>query len=154
MEYDLQEATEKLFTAELAKRIAQKAGVPAVTLKTDLYAWPTSGIGVIVQTHEPGKTYPESIASFTLTCLPGDTCDVLVSSGSFVYTQYQGKGIGRLLHRLRLDIAKECKCQRVLATVRTDNKRQLALMESFGWTKLTEYGGQHGSPIGMWVKTL
>lgn len=77
------------------------------------------------------------IASFTLSLLPGNA-NVLISHSVWVTYHMWGKGIGSLLHTVRLNAAKAVGADAIVCTVRHDNKRELAILAKNNWDKLSD----------------
>lgn len=76
------------------------------------------------------------VACFTLTQLPG-CCGVLVSTGAWV--GYTGRGIGTLLNKLRIELAKNMGYGILMCTDLTDNIAQRRILEKNGWKDIYDF---------------
>ena len=72
------------------------------------------------------------LARFHISQMPGCRA-VAIFSRSWVRSDYQGKGIGTLLHKMRLDAAKAGGFSVAICTIDVNNKPQRAILEKFRW---------------------
>ena len=99
--------------------------------------------------------YPEWVASMSFTAFAGCECAVVISHDSYVSAKWQGKGLGKMLLRLREQALERAKVSQVLATVRDDNAKEIHLLESAGWKRLADWKGRYyGGRASLWGKTL
>lgn len=78
------------------------------------------------------------ISSFDLSELP-HCCGILVSHGAHVYYPHQNKGIGTLLQKFRIDLAKRLGYTIMLCTDVKSNKYQRKILEKHGWKDVLEF---------------
>jgi hypothetical protein len=74
----------------------------------------------------------EIVADFKLSELPG-CCGVCVSFFAHVFPDFRGKGIGTMLNRLRIAIAKEAKYGLLICTDVDNNIPQNKILAKNGW---------------------
>lgn len=74
----------------------------------------------------------DTIAVFSLAQMPG-CCGICISHGSFVYTDYRGKGIGSILNQLRQEIAREDGYTILMCTDVVGNEPQRKLLRRNKW---------------------
>jgi|SRR5690348_94412 len=86
---------------------------------------------------------------FTLTFMPGNK-RVLISSNVKVYPEFQGKKYGTKYLLMREEIAREAKCNLILATVREDNSIEIHLLEKHGWKRFNK----RETGVCLWGKEL
>ena len=75
------------------------------------------------------------LARFNLAGIPRNDQGVFFTD-VHVHDDFRHRGIGGLMHKLRLRIAKEAEFTSVLCTVNNHNKDELAILESNGWKKI------------------
>lgn len=92
---------------------------------------------VIVSTELPNN-YKTQVVTFSLKELPG-CCGVLVSYHTQVSHQFQGKGINSFLQEIKEQIARDNNYSCLMATVTSENKAQIHILEKFGWEKVSEF---------------
>ena len=94
-----------------------------------------------------------SIAHFELSCVPGCTSAVIFS-GAYVGLSLRRAGLGKTLHKLRLDACREAGYTLALCTVNKDNAPQNKIMDSFGWICGREFDTSPTSKARLWYKIL
>lgn len=105
--------------------------------------------------------YHTQIAQFNITYLPA-CAPIAVFHDVSVAHGYRGKGIGKLLHQLRLNIAKAAHCTLVMCTVDRDNYVEQAILETNGWSRVKSFDRQYTWPpfnrnkdaLNLWIKSL
>jgi len=99
-----------------------------------------------------GKSFvcSNSQAKFVLTFLPGNR-RVLVSHGVEILSEFRGKGLGRELLRLRESCAIKAGVNLLMATVRNDNAPEIHLLETDGWSKVSD---RRETGVALWIKQL
>src|SRR5437868_2119364 len=80
-----------------------------------------------------GAQYCNYIGSFSIETVDGGFN--LFFGNVDLYENYQNKGYGVKLHRLRLELAKMIGASAVLATTRKDNESQNKILEFFKWNR-------------------
>lgn len=94
------------------------------------------------------------IACFRLQTMPGCSA-IMVSSHERVSIPQRGKGIGRMLQKLRCDIAKRQGCQLIQCTTIEANIRQNKLLLQMGWHTVQSFDNPAtGNKVVVWLKTL
>ena len=94
------------------------------------------------------------VACFRLQPMPGCSA-IMVSSHERVSIPQRGKGIGRLLQKLRCDISKRQGCQVIQCTTIEANTRQNKLLLQIGWTSVQSFDNPAtGNKVVVWLKTL
>lgn len=101
---------------------------PAYTYSSSTRQW---GESISVEVKRNG--YP--CASFGLSNFPGHS-NAIISTHAFVHPQFRGFGIGQMLHKVRLEIAKECPVETMFCTVNKGNDTQLHILKKHGWNKV------------------
>lgn len=76
--------------------------------------------------------YSDIVATFTLTTFPSSR-KYCVSHNAVVYSTYTRKGIGTLLNKMRIDIAKQMRFLTLLCTYSVSNIPQKKILEKNGW---------------------
>jgi GNAT superfamily N-acetyltransferase len=95
-----------------------------------------------------------SISSFKLKMLPG-CCGVCISTGSYVYPNFRGKGIGTLLNSFRIDVARCMRYGLLMCTDVVDNIPQRKLLNKNGWKEIVTFNNpQTKNNIAMHVIDL
>ena len=84
------------------------------------------------------------IAGFGLKEMIG-CCGICVSTASWVHENYQRRGLGSLLNKLRQDLAREMGYSILLCTDRLQNKAQRKLLAKAGWEDIYEFTNQRTS---------
>lgn len=79
-----------------------------------------------------------SIADFSLTQLPG-CCGILVSHSSCIGSEFRKKGLGNLLHELRIELAKLNGYTILLCTDVVGNVHQKKILDKFGWESIFQF---------------
>jgi hypothetical protein len=94
------------------------------------------------------------IAHFDLAPMPG-CCGMVVSTAAMVYKKWRKKGLGTLLNKIRIDIAKFLGYGVMLCTDVLDNEPQQRILEKNGWFKVFEFDNPRtGNAIGVHVINL
>lgn len=78
------------------------------------------------------------VSGFTLKEMIG-CCGICVSTGAWVHDNYQKRGLGSLLNKLRQDLAREMGYSVLLCTDRLNNKPQRKLLNKAGWEDVYEF---------------
>lgn len=76
--------------------------------------------------------YETCIAHFYLVEMPG-CCGMVISTNAAVYKGYRKKGIGTVLNRFRMDIAKALGYSCMLCTDVLSNEPQQKILKTNGW---------------------
>lgn len=79
-----------------------------------------------------------SIAYFRLNQLHG-CCGVLVSNGASVVESFQNKGVGTVLAKLRIDLAKHFGYTTLLCTDIMTNEPQRKILAKLGWKDVHDF---------------
>lgn len=80
---------------------------------------------------------------------------IVVSNHAFIFPEKRGKGEGRKNHQLRVQRAKDLGYDLVLCTVRSNNVRELAILTTEKWEKLTTFkNSETGNMVELWMKLL
>lgn len=83
---------------------------------------------------------------------------ILVSTDAEVSEKVRGKGLGKILHRLRLELAKSGLVQMLLCTARADNEAQNKILLANDWKikeTITIRPCQESKyKVNLWVKTF
>jgi GNAT superfamily N-acetyltransferase len=103
----------------------------------------------------------EEISSFTITFIQGSR-HLVVFEQVKVAPVFQGKGLGDLLHKMRLGIARSTEAKIALCTCREENIPQVKILKNNGWVKVmvvkeTEWVHDLGDReylVGLWRKEL
>lgn len=86
-----------------------------------------------IATYGAGKYV--QVSSFSLAELPG-CCGILVFYHASVATDFQKKGLGSLLLRVREETARKAGYSVAMATVLKYNEAELSILEKANWTKI------------------
>lgn len=78
------------------------------------------------------------VASFTLEKFPG-CCGIYVSTGAMVWYEYRRKGIGTILNKMRIDIARAEGYGCLICTDIVDNKPQQKILAKNGWSQIHQF---------------
>lgn len=74
----------------------------------------------------------KTAASFKLVQMPG-CCGICISTGAFVYEEYRGKGLGTLLNKLRIEMARQMGYGILMCTDVAKNKAQRKILTGNDW---------------------
>lgn len=98
--------------------------------------------------------FSSETGTWQLDNLPG--CNqICVSHSAFVLPEERNKGQGKLDHEIRLTQMVELLYDAAIATVDMENKRQLHIMETYGWKKVFEFTSSKTTHrVGLFVKDL
>lgn len=103
-----------------------------------------SGSGYITEAqfcaYAPAQNYSgkRAFAFFRLNQLHG-CCGVLVSNGACVNETHQNKGVGTILAKLRIDLAKHFGYATLLCTDIVNNVPQRRILDKLGWKHVHEF---------------
>lgn len=119
------------------------------------------GISIHCYTEEPyareqykDLTYSETIFMFKLIEMSG-CCAFLISTGTFVGRNYQGKGIAQFLQELKYEMAKDSKYPYLFATTVEKNDAENHILQKFGWINIDKVKNTRtGNKILMWRKEI
>lgn len=78
------------------------------------------------------------IAVFSLVCLPG-CCGIVVSTGSAIIKAYRNKGIGKILAKARITLAREYGYSMMICTDVSENEPQQKILKGLEWTEVVEF---------------
>lgn len=110
--------------------------------------------GAAVQVYKRDWQGDENLGQFNLTELPG-CCGVVVSHGALVHEKFRGKGVGDLLHKLRLEAAKEQGYGLALCTTIAGNEEQKKILLKNGWVCFQTFKNPKTRHlIELWSKVL
>lgn len=84
------------------------------------------------------KSGADHLASFQLNLMPACP-NICISHGAYVNSEFRGRGLGSLLHDLRLQIARYWGCQYVMATDDFANTAQSRILKNARWRKLLTF---------------
>jgi hypothetical protein len=121
--------------------IAAKLGVEPSRIKVRIAPTYASGYQTAHKSQQGrfNVTLDNNIVSvFDLHPLPG-CCGVVVSTGSYINTEYRGVGLGSLLNKMRLDIAQKWGYGMILCTDVKHNERQMRVLRRNRWRKAIEF---------------
>lgn len=79
-----------------------------------------------------------AISEFRLVQLPG-CCGICISTGAFVNSEYQNKGIGKLLNSYRILQAKEWGYGALMCTDIVTNEYQNRILVKNNWLNLAQF---------------
>jgi hypothetical protein len=94
----------------------------------------------IVNSKVPSREYKlkagnHLIASWALYQMIG-CCGICVSTEAWVSHSFRKKGLGKILNKLRIEIARDCGYSLLLCTDVLSNKPQQKILESNRWDKI------------------
>lgn len=99
-------------------------------------------------------TSTPQVANFKLIEMPG-CCGVLVSTNSFVQTEYSGRGIGTFLQSVKEWFAVKMQVGLLIATVVNDNKAEERVLNKTGWVPVSSLlNPKTGRLINVWQKEI
>lgn len=84
------------------------------------------------------KEFFNVIANFFLVEMPG-CCGVCISYNSAVLFPYRQKGIGTILHKMRIEIAKKLDFTVMMCTDREANSPQKKILQDNGWKSIDQF---------------
>jgi hypothetical protein len=94
------------------------------------------------------------VSRFSMTCVPGCSA-VVIFHGIEVNSVFRGKGLGSLLHEMRLLSAEYAGRQLALATTRVDNPPQNATMQKFNWAQAAKFKSElTGNQVYLWMRSI
>lgn len=94
------------------------------------------------------------IANFYLQQLPG-CCGVCISHSNYISPHYRNKGLGRLLNRMRQQIAWDSGYTIMLCTDRKANVPQQKILKKTGWEEVSAFKNRRTqNDVGVHVKKL
>lgn len=101
-----------------------------------------------------GVRYEYDIGGFTLMEQP-NCCGALLSTRTWVHTDWQRMGMASEMMKLKLGIAEAFGYSVILATVRLDNEGELHILNKFGWKQISEFLNRRtGNKVGFFVKNI
>ena len=92
----------------------------------------------MVRCPDPIKRWANLVSCWIMTELPG-CCGACVSLNAIVYTSYEGKGIGTILNKLRIDMAREDGYGLLICTDEKNNEHQRRILAKNGWKDVDEW---------------
>lgn len=94
------------------------------------------------------------ISSFKLYQLP-HCCAYAMSCNVSIYPTYRGKGLGRILNNLRVEMAKQMGYSSILCTDVADNHPQREVLKKNGWSDVHSIRNRRtGNTVMLSVKTI
>jgi L-amino acid N-acyltransferase YncA len=102
------------------------------------------------------STYgPKSIGGFGWSEFPNVGCHIVISHDVYLAEAHRDKGYGSLLQGMREKAFKDAGIQIILATVRSTNAPEIALLKKAGWKQLTDFpSANEAVKIELWSKKL
>lgn len=98
---------------------------------------------------------PKIVGTFQITELPGAGCLALVFHGVYLEPDYRGKKIGDALLAVREEAARKFGIKLLIATVRSNNEAEVALLSKHGWlSTLVIPSKNDGVTISLFTKKL
>lgn len=86
-------------------------------------------------------------------CRPFPNCAALVVTTQFVvHEEMRNQGVGRALRDLQLRAYRAAGFTGEIATVRSDNTAQAAMMVAMGYRKMETFGSPYGGTVDLWLK--
>jgi ribosomal protein S18 acetylase RimI-like enzyme len=96
-----------------------------------------------------------AVGGFGWSEFPNVGCHIAISHDVYLGEPYRGKGYGSLLLQMREKAFKEAGIQMVLATVRSTNAAEIALLKKANWKKLSDIASANEAvKIELWSKTF
>jgi GNAT superfamily N-acetyltransferase len=74
------------------------------------------------------------VCRFILRKYPGNS-NILVSYYMMVYPAFRKRGIAKFLQEIKVQIAKDLKCNKLMTTVVDNNEAEINLLNKCGWVK-------------------
>lgn len=112
---------------------------------------------VITKAHINPKitvVFGDPVCGFCLKQLPG-CCGILLSYGTYVEENYQGRGIAHRLLKFKEEVARYNRFSILMATTNTLNGAENHLLTKFGWfTKESFINSKTGHTVYVWTKKL
>lgn len=127
---------------EFVKELEAKLGGKIVI--EDASTWETRNTGKfpvkfyqVVKHGLPGSR-PTVVSSFWLSMMPG-CCGLAVSFHACVYEPFRNKGVGTILNRLRMVIAKDLGYSALICTDVAANKHQRNILRKNNWKDIYQF---------------
>lgn len=131
----------KLISADLYKTLVEKLGMPVVLESTKPLS-PVSLSACIYDKPVDFVLYNDKktmvISMFRMVQLPG-CCGVCVSFHSTVSAEFRSRGIGTLLNKVRMEMARADGYTIMLCTDRMKNEPQRRILEKNGWKDIYRF---------------
>jgi len=87
----------------------------------------------------PGaNTTNRIVARFYMQVFPA-CCGACISYGAAVYAPYLNKGLGKLLNKMRIQLAHDCRRKLIICTDVEKNTHQQKILKANGWQKATSW---------------
>lgn len=83
-------------------------------------------------------TQKSRVAHFEIAAFPG-CCGIAISTGAWVGEDFRGKGIGKILAKLRVELARTAGYGMILCTDVESNVPQRRLLAANGWTDIAGF---------------
>jgi len=110
---------------------------------------------IIVALPKPKNTNSYTIISkFYLTNVP-NCCGAIISHGVYVSYGMQNKGIGKVIHKCRLEIMRRLEFSCAICMDVKNNKPQEKILEKFGWKNLHTFRNKNsGNKVNIYAVDL
>ena len=93
-------------------------------------------------------------AKFSLMPMPG-CCGICISTNAEVDSSLRNKGLGKVLHRLRISLAQECGYSFLICTDITSNIPQTKILSKYNWEELLKFKNTRtGNEVAMHALSL
>ena len=94
------------------------------------------------------------ISQFKLIQMPG-CCGICISTGTYVHSEFRGKGVNSLLNNFRIDIAKHLGYGLLMCTDLKSNISQMKTLDKNGWKHIHEFKNPRtGNILNVTIKEL
>lgn len=129
---------------------------------TPLISDALGGVEVVVEHYYPGTFQelrvmtvapPKFVGLGQVGSLPGNG-DLCISSNAHVNHEFRHKGIGDLMHKMRLEAAKLNGYKVMICTALMDNEAQTKILRKNGWTAAYPFRNHNKQDVLLWVKEL
>lgn len=98
------------------------------------------------------KVGNDTIGQFSFDDFPQST-KALISREVMIWEKFRGKGYGRRLNSLRIKAASLAGYEKIFATVVDSNIKEVFILETNGWRKLTSWNSYNGT-TSLWERGL
>ena len=119
-------------------------------IKSTVHPWGSVSFTIYDQTN---VKIQKLVAGFTLECFP-NCRSVVVSTRVYVEPDFRGQHIGSELNKLRIRAMSLAGFERLLATVREDNKKEEHILKGNGWKLLSIFDSPNEGQVGLWERVL
>jgi GNAT superfamily N-acetyltransferase len=144
VQYDIAEKTKQLFESKYRGELAKKLHIYADAEKHFRLG------GTWIAFHKNDQdAHGTLVAGQEITEMPGSD-SVVIFYYVNVTPEFRGKGIGGLLHQMRLEIARDVGAKTALCTVNDGNVAEIAILLKAGWRKEFEVSPS----ASLWRKSL